>query len=125
MEEILRQYFDVFQPDIYMNLFESSIMAGVRFPFKLPWTDKNRPWSEKRQPLFVLSGHLSVRRLVHLLVFQLVSPLIRWSIHSPFWAAAPKGRRPVGHRGEFPDVSLSICPSVCPRVITSPPRQSF
>ena len=22
----------------------------------------------------------------------------------PFWAAAPKGRCPVGHRGEFPDV---------------------
>ena len=22
----------------------------------------------------------------------------------PFWAAAPKGQCPVGHRGEFPDV---------------------
>ena len=31
-----------------------------------------------------------------------------------FWAAVPKGRCPVGHRGELPD----ICPSVHP----SPPH---
>ena len=29
-----------------------------------------------------------------------------------FWAAAPKGRCPVGHRDEFPDVHISI-PSIC------------
>ena len=31
-------------------------------------------------------------------------------IHSflPFWAAAPKGRCPVGHKGEFPYVRLYI-----------------
>ena len=40
MEEILRQYFDVFQPDdIQVHKFESSIMAGVRFLCKSPWTD--------------------------------------------------------------------------------------
>ena len=30
----------------------------------------------------------------------------------PFWAAAPKGQCPVGHRGEFPDVHPSVHPSV-------------
>ena len=36
--------------------------------------------------------------------------------HLTFWAAAPKGRCPVGHRGEFPDVRPSIRPSVLPYV---------
>ena len=39
-----------------------------------------------------------------------------------FWAAAPKGRCPVGHRGEFPDVR----PYIRMYVRTSvPPCQSF
>ena len=37
-----------------------------------------------------------------------------------FWAAAPKGQCPVGHRGEFSEVRLSVRPSirlsVCPSV---------
>ena len=35
---------------------------------------------------------------------------------SPFWAAAPKGRCPVEHRGEFRDVRPSVLPSVLPSV---------
>ena len=34
-----------------------------------------------------------------------------------FWAAAPKGRCPVGHRGDFPDVRTSVRPP--PRSILS------
>ena len=45
---------------------------------------------------------------------RLYTPLCR----SPFWAAAPKGRCPVGHRGEFPYIRTSIHTSVC----TSPPQ---
>ena len=48
-----------------------------------------------------------------------ILPLGDW--FSPFWAAAPKGRCPVGHRGEFPDVR----PSVRPSFRTSPPRWPF
>ena len=39
------------------------------------------------------------------------------SLLDAFWAAAPKGRCPVGHRGEFPYVRTSVRPSVRP----SPP----
>ena len=39
---------------------------------------------------------------------------------SPFWAAAPKDRCPVGHRGEFSDVRPSVLPSICP-----PPHWPF
>ena len=46
------------------------------------------------------------------------TPLCRfvsWSVDwSPFWAAAPKGRCPVEHRGEFPYVRPSVRPSVRP-----------
>ena len=38
------------------------------------------------------------------------------SILDAFWAAAPKGRCPVEHRGEFPDVRPSVRPSVPPPV---------
>merc|ERR1711911_452784 len=31
-----------------------------------------------------------------------------WPTWPCFWAAAPKGRCPVGHRGEFPDVRPSV-----------------
>ena len=39
-----------------------------------------------------------------------------------FWAAAPKGRCPVGHRGEFPYVRPSVRPSVRTSVRTSFPK---
>ena len=32
----------------------------------------------------------------------------KMSVLDTFWAAAPKGRCPVGHRGEFPDVRPSF-----------------
>ena len=41
-----------------------------------------------------------------------------------FWAAAPKGRCPVGHRGEFPDVRISIRPSVRPQISPLRPQIS-
>ena len=50
-----------------------------------------------------------------------IRPAVREAVHYgkksdilqlPFWAAAPKGRCPVGHRGEFPDVRTSVRPSV-------------
>ena len=50
---------------------------------------------------------------------RLYTPLCR-SVGPLFWAAAPKGRCPVGHRGEF----WNICPSVGPlrpSVHPSPP----
>ena len=31
----------------------------------------------------------------------------------PFWASAQKGRCPVGNRGEFKSLHLSVCPSIC------------
>ena len=39
-----------------------------------------------------------------------------------FWAAAPKGRCPVGHRGEFPDVRTSVRTYV--RTFPPPPEAS-
>ena len=39
-----------------------------------------------------------------------------------FWAAAPKGRCPVEHRGEFRDFCPSVRPSVCPSVRPPPLR---
>ena len=42
-----------------------------------------------------------------------VDPLVGWS---PFWAAAPKGRCHVGHRGKFPDIPSSV------RTFAPPPR---
>ena len=63
----------------------------------------------------VTSGGSSVficeRHHRELLSFILFPPL--------FWAAAPKGRRPVGHRGEFPDVHPSICPFFRPSICLS------
>ena len=51
-------------------------------------------------------------------ISRFVGPSVGWSVGrwSPFWAAAPKGRCPVGHRGEFPYVRPSFRPSVPPPV---------
>ena len=64
-----------------------------------------------------------------------VGPTVGWSVDrsvswSPFWAAAPKGRCPVGHRGEFPyvrpyvrtSVRLSVPPKAPLRPQISPLR---
>ena len=56
---------------------------------------------------------------VHL-AFSVVNNQLNLALFSKlnsFWAAAPKGRCPVGHRGGFPDVRPSVLPSVLP----SPP----
>ena len=53
--------------------------------------------------------------------YQLLK-LVTISISSeiPFWAAAPKGQCPVGHRGEFPDVRPSVRTYFHPSVLPSP-----
>ena len=68
---------------------------------------------------------LHVCRLPSFLLLFSPHPLISSHILSaslpPFWAAAPKGRCPVGHRGEFPDVRPSVRPSFRPSFRPSPP----
>ena len=61
-------------------------------------------------------------------LFSLFAPL-SFSSSLAFWAAAPKGRCPVEHRGEFrnvrPSIRLSVLPSVPPieHQISSPGLQ--
>ena len=47
------------------------------------------------------------------------------SLSIPFWAAAPKGRCPVGHRGEFPDVRPYVRPSIRPSPPEAPLRSQI
>ena len=52
-----------------------------------------------------------VEAFARLIYWKHVHPVhvqLDMALSSLFWAAAPKGRCPVGHRGEFPDVHTSV-----------------
>ena len=65
--------------------------------------------------------HKSVRPILYIKIDYIFTFLLYLGCACPFWAAAPKGRCPVGHRGEFQDVH----PSVRPSVHTPPGHQSL
>ena len=101
---------------------ESSFPVGSCFPINLSlfhvWSNGDRllffQFSQKLSQGFFIFLHEKGPTAIE--SFEWVSV----EYQTLFWAAAPKGRCPVGHRGEFPDVRPSVLPSFRPS--PPPPR---
>ena len=81
---------------------------------KLTYTNERTEKSVELWCSTIVEHNKNITSSANAISFMFLMEFSSYIESHPFWAAAPKGRCPVGHRGEFPDVRTSVH--------TSPPR---